>query len=325
MKYKSLDLSIIVPTFNRAYKLEKLLDSIVLQTVLPGRVIIIDGSDASKDLIEFYTKKIPVEYHQCIPPSQLSQRNFGIDLIKSDSKLIALLDDDIILASNCLEEILKFWELVEDETAGISFNITNQLDNKSSFIERALGLSHNQPGKVLRSGMSIPISPAKKNHKVEWLQGGATVWRSEILIKCRHKNIRSRWAIGEDLIYSYSIGKNYPLYVCSTACVRHEHTFNDESQKNNWYHGRTQTIWMHHFVSQNKDDLSEPLFLWVTVLRMSGKLIRGVAMGKIGDIYFAQGQLYALIEILKNKIGLTCYEDLRDESKVFLPHKTNRG
>jgi glycosyltransferase involved in cell wall biosynthesis len=325
MNYKSLDLSIIVPTYNRAYKLEKLLDSIFLQTVVPGRVIVVDGSDASRIVVESYAEKISVEYYQCTPPSQLSQRNFGIDLLRGDSKLIALLDDDIVLAPNCLEEMLNYWGSVEDKTAGISFNITNQLINKSSIIERVLGLSHCQPGKVLRSGMSIPISPAKQSHRVEWLQGGATVWRSEVLIKYKHKNVRSRWAIGEDLIYSYPIGKNYPLYVCAAACVRHEHTFNDASQKNNWYHGRTQTIWMHYFVVQNKDVLSEPSFLWVTSLRIAGKLLRGVTKGKMGDIYFVQGQLYALMEILKNKIGLTRHEDLRDEGIVSLPHKTNRG
>jgi glycosyltransferase involved in cell wall biosynthesis len=87
-----MKISVVVPTFNRAYCLERCLDSILSQTFLPLEVIVVnDGStDETTGLLEKYGNKIRSFK---IPNSGVSAaRNHAIKQAKGE--WIALLDSD---------------------------------------------------------------------------------------------------------------------------------------------------------------------------------------------------------------------------------------
>ena len=113
-----------------------------------------------------------------------------------------------------------------------------------------------------------------------------------------HQEIPCRWAIAEDLIFSYPIGKVRPLYVCASAKVRHEHVFDYQTSRPHRYHGRTQTLWLFYFVRSNPD-LSELLFLWTVGVRVGGHVLRSLVSGEARHVQFASGQMAAVAAILR--------------------------
>jgi hypothetical protein len=159
-------------------------------------------------------------------------------------------------------------------------------------------MSSPQQGRVLRSGYNVAISPVNENIRTQWLCGGATVWRSTIVNKYHHQEISSRWAICEDAIFSYPIGKKYPLYVCAEAKVRHEHVFDHKAKMKYRYYGRTVTLWRLYFVESNPE-LSKLSCFWMVSWQILIRCLKGLFLMRPQEIQYAFGQIEGSI------IGLT--------------------
>jgi GT2 family glycosyltransferase len=212
---------------------------------------------------------------------------------------VACFDDDIVLEPGSINEMIKLWNRSEQNAAGVSFNIVNVPGEKYSKLKEVFGLSSAMPGRVLKSGTTTSNCNVTSDIRVQWLCGGATVWRKEILDSFLHKDVSSRWAIAEDLVFSYPIGKKYPLFVCSAARVRHEHVFDyNISTRRELFHGRVQTLWLLYFVISNRE-LSINIFYWTLFVRILGKFIKGIALRNSQDIWFAIGQIEGSIQGIK--------------------------
>jgi glycosyltransferase involved in cell wall biosynthesis len=290
------DVTILVPTMNRPTKLAKLFDSIAAQTEFAGRVIVVDGAENAESVVATFAHQLPIEYHQCRPAGQIRQRNYGLAQLGARDRLVALLDDDIVLEPDALAAMVRFWNTAPPDTAGVGFNIVNVPSERYSPLRAALGLSAREPGRVLLSGATTANTRVTHDVRVEWLAGGATVWCKEVLQTRSHQEISARWAIGEDLIFSYPIGRQRPLYVCAAAQAHHEHVPDYGSKRQDYYHGRTQTVWMYHFVASNKE-LSRALFLATLLIRMAGKVARGFVRKDRRSFQFVSGQVSALAAI----------------------------
>ena len=223
--YTGQDVALIIPTKDRAQKIKTLLDSVARQTVPCGRVIIVDGGRSVRDIVMSFLDRLPVEYYTRSPPGQIRQRNRGISLLNDQTPLVGFLDDDIVLEPQALERMITFWNGCEPDTAGVSFNIVNSPPFRHSWARALMGMSTPQQVRVLRSGTNVATTPADAHLRAQWLCGGAAVWRKEILKRFTNREIYLRWAICEDVIFSYPIGKEYPLYVCADAKVRHKHVY----------------------------------------------------------------------------------------------------
>jgi len=216
--YVSKELAIIIPTKDRPKELGRLLQSIKELDCEVGRIIVVaSGKDISNVVME-YSKILPLEYYFS-ESGQIIQRNKGISLLSDTTKLVATIDDDAIFYKTAVSEMIQFWNSVETETAGVGFNIVNQKGHKHNWLRGLLGVSVPEPGKVLKSGNSTSISNVKESIRCEWLNGGGTVWRQEILKKYPHDEIKSSWAVCEDVIYSYPKSKKYPLYICQNSKI----------------------------------------------------------------------------------------------------------
>ena len=308
--YTGRDIAFIIPTKDRPKKLKNLLDSLAAQDEVCERVIVVDGGKSVKDVVIGFSDRLPVEYYECRPPGQIRQRNMGISLLDGNTPLVGSFDDDIVLESNSLKEMIAFWNRCETHTAGVSFNIVNGPEESRPWIKCLLGLSAREQGRVLRSGMTTSNTHVKVDLRSEWLCGGATIWKQQILMEFPHREIPIRWATSEDLIFSYPIRKKYPLYVCADAQARHEHEFDYRSTKKNWFHGFTQTIMIFYFVASNKD-LSKKLFLWTLLVRIAGKLVLGACTFRRAPIEFAIGQMQGAVN------GLTAIIRGRDMFSIF--------
>ena len=172
----------------------------------------------------------------------------------------------------------------------MSFNIVNMPAERHTWLTGFIGLTGPKPGRVLPSGRNTAILSVTEDVPAQWLCGGATVWRQVILREFNNRERYARWAMAEDLLFSYPIGKLYPMFVCAAAHVRHEHVFDHNIRMKYRYYGRTETLWRFAFV-ESHPELSRAAFLWLQVSTIVGRLGIGTLRGQWRQFQFAFGQI----------------------------------
>lgn len=289
-KYYGNDLAIIVPTKDRPVKITNLLNSLKKQSLLCGRIIIIDSGQDIKNIVDAFSESLPVEYYRSSVQGQIFQRNMGISLLDDKTQLVCSLDDDIVVEPNAIEAMIRFWNMCEPETAGVSFNIINSPPFKHTWFKAFIGMSSSEQGRVLSSGYNVAHAPVEKNIRTQWLCGGATVWKKEILKKFINREVSSKWAICEDVIFSYPIGKIYPLYVCADAKVRHEHVYDHKAKMQYRYYGKTIVLWRLYFV-ESHPELSRSFYFHMVLWQIMIRLLMGFFLLRPQEIQYAFGQI----------------------------------
>jgi len=276
MNYRASDISFVIPTRNRPEKIGATLNALARQTVKCGKVIVAaSGSDVSEVVLSF-DGQLDVEYLHCEKPGQIAQRNRGLALVDPKVRLVGLLDDDILLESDALSYIIDFWNHVEPNTGGISFNIVRK-DGSQDPHWRKIFEKFVPPGRVFKSGFSAPIGVLETSISASRLRGGTTLWRKEILDEFKQNEIRASWAITEDLMFSYPISKKYPLYYCAEARVLHDHEIGRSGYgPENCARGETWALWHLYFVTQNQD-----LSLVAYACTVTGISVLGMILGSI--------------------------------------------
>ena len=103
-------------------------------------------------------------------------------------------------------------------------------------------------------------------HRVQWLNGCAS-YRRAVLENTRFDPALSGYALGEDLDFSYRIGKAWKLAVVPQAQLVHH-----ASEKNRYdaaRFGRTRVIHQRWFMEKNiRHPLRKPAFWWSIVGRL---------------------------------------------------------
>ena len=214
MKYKTTDLAIIIPTKDRPFQMKRHLQSLVEQKCILGRVIVVASGQDIKDIVLDFKDSLPVEYYKS-EPDQIRQRNLGISKLDERTKLVACMDDDVTYHDDAIAKMIRFWNNIPSDTAGVGFNIINLPKMEHNWLRGLLGFSSKNHGQVLKSGFNTSISNISENIQVQWLNGGSSVWRQNILQEYMMKEINTSWAVCEDLIFSYHLGKKFPLYSIS--------------------------------------------------------------------------------------------------------------
>lgn len=308
--YSGQDVALIIPTKDRPAKLNNLLESIALQTTRCGRVIVVDGGRSVKDIVLGFGGSLPVEYYSCNLPGQIRQRNMGIALLDAKAPLVGFLDDDIVLEPRALENMIHCWNRVERETAGIGFNIVNQPPHNHSFVRYVMLSGSSVPGSILLSGANVPFQNVQSDIKSQFLGGGYTIWKRSILDEFPQENLDTRWAWGEDVRFSYPIGKKYPLYACASAKVRHEHVYDQAPPDHvHRYQGRKGALAIFYFVTSHPE-LSRSACLWMLVTSAIANFVYGFITWDPPLLKYGIGRAEGIFICLKGMVGLT---DLRKE------------
>lgn len=99
-------ISVVIPTYNRPDGLERVLTSLVQQTMRDFELIVVeDGSKVGEKVVNHFKGKLPVvKYYWQANAGPATARNRGIK--ESSSQLIAFTDDDMQLPPDWLEQIL---------------------------------------------------------------------------------------------------------------------------------------------------------------------------------------------------------------------------
>ena len=225
-----MKISIVIPTKDRLESLEKCLESIASQKEFVGSVVIVASGRSAQSVVDKQGKYLEVEYIHVKKGGQIYQRNIGISaLLDGGSEYIAFLNDDIVLLPNSLKNMccyIKERVVNENGVIGVGFNIKNLPSYEETsfiFLKRILLRIGRRPGVVTKTGYNTDIVNVKKEIQTEWLGGGYTVWSAKILQRHPQIPVYANYSAGEDLIYSYPIGKKYPLFVCHTAWLSASH------------------------------------------------------------------------------------------------------
>ena len=123
-----MNINIIIPVFNEEKYLERCIDSIIKQTLLPTKLLLVNdnSSDNSENILKKYSKEflwieyINIKSNQAHIPGEKVIRTFykGLETIDSNYDIICKFDSDIILPENYLESIRNIFN--SDPKVGIA-------------------------------------------------------------------------------------------------------------------------------------------------------------------------------------------------------------
>ena len=274
------NVAIICPTKNRPDKVLRLLESIVQLDEKPHQTIIADGGHNLEPILTAFIEQLNLTCLYCPEAGQILQRNYAHKYLDKNIQLVLHLDDDITLDHDSLRKMIMFWneELQKSALplAGASFNIKDAPELGSSVLRNLFFLQTKPAGRVSKAGYAAPFTPAETNMQSSWLLGGATAWSREIIEKHQHPiNFPTRWAVCEDLIYSYPLSRKYRLMVAADAKAYHNETYSKMSFRQGIFYGVSGAIMRYHFVRQNPD-LKTWAYMWMTIGIIIGNLGRGL-------------------------------------------------
>ncbi len=309
IRYCGDRLALVIPTKDRPHKVVLFLESVKKQSVACGKIIIVASGEDIADSIKPYFQELPIEYYHTDLRGQIPQRNFGISKLDNTTPLVASFDDDIELEDGAFENMIRFWNGRTDDVAGVAFNIINGQLHEGNRLLEFFKLSSKHPGRVFKSGRTTPVTAVEKDIKTEWLCGGATVWKLEILNKYKvDKDIRSRWAPNEDLIFSYPVGKEFDLYVCADAKVRHEHVRDHTKKAKDFFYSRVSTMWRIFFISSYRE-LSLCYYFAESFLYILARILMGVTSLSRKHIDFGCGRVAGIIMCILPLLGRKSWKE----------------
>ena len=100
------DVTVIIPTYNKHFRLLFTLESLRLQTEIPNILVIDDGSnDDTEKTIQKYKNKLDISYLYQQNRGRSHARNLGLK--NCVTEYVIFCDDDVILPSNFIEEHMK--------------------------------------------------------------------------------------------------------------------------------------------------------------------------------------------------------------------------
>ncbi|OHD07653.1 MAG: hypothetical protein A2086_16100 [Spirochaetes bacterium GWD1_27_9] len=229
-----MNISIIIPTLNRLVDLQKFISSLEEQTYLANELIIVDQSDndLTKEFITNYSnlqKKINVKYLYSPEKSLTKARNFGIKHIGESCDLVAFFDDDVILNSDYLSEIINFFENDKQMVykAATGYIQRKKWKSKISFLFKLFFLQEEKDGKFKINGLPTYPENKSKIYSVEFFSGCNMIFRKEIFNEFSFDNRLKKYCYMEDADFSFRLTRKYKgVFIPTAICIHNQSTIN---------------------------------------------------------------------------------------------------
>ena len=219
------DISVVIPTINRARILQEMLQSLLAQTMMPKEVIIVDQSqdDSSEhvvvELFKREKKDLILKYIHDRRIRGLTQaRNRGIEASTGDT--VFFFDDDVVLKRNYLEEIMKAYDKYP-EAVGIGGVITNYEFLNASKIRFFNDIFFRGIFRDERKEIFANYKRYKEPLLASKLSGGVASYKKSILDKIKFDESFSGYSFGEDVDFSLRL-RAYKLFITPHAQLEHK-------------------------------------------------------------------------------------------------------
>lgn len=294
--YSSKDLAVVLPTKDRPESIRDLLQSLAGQSVRLGRILVIDSGEPVDSVLAEYANVLPLEYHRS-PPGQIRQRKLGQSLLDESTPLVATIDDDLVFEPNAFAELLEVLNSSGEDVAGVGFNHRGAPANRYSRLGRLFFMSSKKPGAVTLSGYNTSIAQVAENVRTSWLGGGYTVWKLSVLCRYEQEEVRTRWAVGEDVRFSYRVGKSHSLIVaCKAGFIEKQVSATASRPSQAYYRGVKAGAAFYYFAKTNPE-FSKLACIWMLFGRMCGSVLAGLLRLEAWRFHYALGHAAVLASI----------------------------
>lgn len=214
-------LAFVIPTKDRPDDLHRMLASLAAQTRLPEQIIVVDGSALDIRRVVAGFPCLNIDYVRVFPPSLAKQRNAGMQRLRAEITLAGYLDDDVVLEPDAIEKMMSFWERAAADLGGTVFNITNTAPPNWAVLKSLFWLDAPVAGKLLPSGCTSILGNQQTDIETDWLCGGATVWRREVVDHFAYDEWFTGTGYLEDVDFSFNVRGKYRLALVANARLAH--------------------------------------------------------------------------------------------------------
>ncbi len=244
----------------RSVPLQKLLESVQLQTVYPNEIVIVDGStnsETGKMIADNAFQSLKYFKVDASDRGLTKQRNFGIKKVAENCDIVCFLDDDTILSPDYFKNLVETYHLFPD-ALGVGGYISNEVkweksekngridqyyydgwmrkDGSRFVLRKKFGLdSDTAPGFLpeFSHGRSIGfLPPSGKIYPVEQLMGGVSSFRKSVFKTFSFSEYFEGYGLYEDADFTLRLSLTGKLYVNTNATLGH---FHDQSGRPNKY------------------------------------------------------------------------------------------
>ena len=229
---KTIPVTAVVPTANRAVVLRKTLTSMAAQSFQPEEIILVDASDndetaiACKQPIQGLLSKL--HYQKALVKGAASQRNQGLKGISNG--VIFFFDDDIILEPGCVE---RLWNclLMHPLAGGVNAMISNQRYHSpgklTRFMYRIMSgeKCKTYAGKCIGPGWNLLPEDREDlpdYNETEWMNTTCTMYRAAALPDPPFPPGFKGYSLLEDVALSLKVARKWKLYNARTARIFHD-------------------------------------------------------------------------------------------------------
>ncbi|MCK5611736.1 glycosyltransferase family 2 protein [Candidatus Pacearchaeota archaeon] len=288
----NVDLTVIIPTYNRPDDLETVLNSIMAQTERPKEVLIVD--DSSNELIENLCKKMSDNLHEKNinllyirnnrERSSAIARNIGIE--HCTGNIVMFLDDDVILEKEYIKQILKVYK-EKPNALGVQGIIPSLAVKRKRNIMNKLCFSfHTEKGKcrVLPSTHNTYPYLVDEVIQCQWLSGANKSYKREVLQRFKFDENLKKYAFKEDIDLSYRIFKQYPDSLYMTPYAKLIHNESNAGRIPNQELIYVQQVYTFYIFYKNIDQtlMNKLIFYWsvaALLIRPSIGLLKSLVLG----------------------------------------------
>lgn len=288
----------IVCTRNRPVLAASTVRSLCTQLAF-SKVLVVDASDPPRtaELQELLTE-IPNAEMISTTPGLAHQRNVAAKYALADPNIEWLwwFDDDGRVAAGYRETIRRIiGRDGEQRIGGVGGRATDDRPRYSRWVERLRDLVkrafllHGPEGAVLASGRHVQVQKPGPSKPVQWLQGGASAYRREVVEALRWDDRLQGYSWGEDLDFSYRAHLSWELVLVPDAEI-----FNQRTPENRWSARRlgcTRTVLLHAWVRE-QPGLSLTAFWWSVV----GEVIYSLTLAPFDGTGFRRNEVRGVLE-----------------------------
>ncbi|MBW6462327.1 MAG: glycosyltransferase family 2 protein [DPANN group archaeon] len=310
----SLNISIIISTYNRVNDLDITIDSICAQSLLPYELIIVDDStdEKIKELMDF--KKIPFKkqyiWNKSNIKSSAISRNIG--LAKMGGDIALFLDDDVTLDKNYIKLLQETYS--DNNIMALQGYIKNISVSKFYLycdrIIQTIFLNadmHFDSCNIKKGvfGNTYPIKRPKHMIVSQWLAGCNMSCRKEFLDKhsLRFDENLLRYAFKEDADLSYrayKICKDKKLKIVLNPKMLLDHRISKISRIPDRTYTKIKYVYAEYFFFKNTNS-NIFIFYWSLLGQIVQRLILSLIHRDGGIIGNISGCLYSLKHINRIK------------------------
>lgn len=226
--FKTKDISVVIPTYNRSVDLEKSLRKLKLFAPKILEIIVVDQSEGKESFNVCKQLNIKnLKYVHSNVPSITRARNLGVKKSSSNSKIICFLDDDAEVGRNYFLEIVRVFNKYKNCVGVAVYQKPDKINNFENFVKKIffLGNFGNSAKIISAYGNTYPFA-LNKVINVEWFSGVNMCYKKEVFKTLKFDENLKGYTVAEDIDFSYNIHNKFfnGLYLTPHASILHRYS-----------------------------------------------------------------------------------------------------